>query len=487
MDPLNSLVFDRSPTPMWVKDYSAVKKQLDLWRQQGIVNLREFLEQDPSHAINCASLVKVIKVNHKTLELFEAKNFEDFLQYSDTLVACDFHDIYIELLTQIWETGEFTVHSALHHSLSGRDFYLRVRGYVLPESADSWAQVLVSTEDLTSYQKALQREELNRKLAESFFNHSPAALLIVDFQPIKSMMDQLRDEGITELNHYLDQQSEFINNCLESLHILDANQSALDLFCAPDSSYLIGNHQRTLLAPNMAEVMRHNLIHMWKGQLSTKQETIFIDLAGHTHYIYLQLTVLPNYEHDWARVQVALTDITAMKQAEQRLKFASEHDSLTNVYNRTYYAQELQRLELVSQDTDLSCIFIDINGLKEMNDQYGHEAGDNLIIQTAQILQQLVKGTQFTLNRIGGDEFVILMPSVNADALHHYIEKIHTLVRNENQQGRYSLSFSMGFTTRQPHETIKEMLHRADQLMYENKQIYYQTHDRRLSTAIQNI
>lgn len=480
MDALNSLVFDRSPTPMWLKDYSAVKKQLEQWHEQGIDDLHQFLAQDPARPANCATLVNVKRVNHKTLELFGARDFAEFTASMDSFIICDFQHIYADLLTQLWEKGEFFVQSSMNRTLSGDYIYLQVRGYVLPDHQHDWAKVLVSTEDITLYKKALQREEEHRKLAESLFNHSPAALLMENFHPIKVMLNQLRDEGIVQLENYLDQHPEFIQRCLASLQILDANQSALDLLRAPSKSYLSLHYQQALVHDSMPNVMRYNLLQMWQGNLSTKQESCFIDFEGNTHHVYLQLTVLPNHEHDWSRVQVALTDITAMKQAEQHLKFLSEHDSLTNLYNRVHYAHEIQALEHSNNDMDLSCIFIDINGLKEMNDQYGHEAGDRLIVATANLLKMLTQNTTFTVSRIGGDEFVILMPEAPEPILQYYVSHLQSLLKYQHCSPNHPLiSLSMGYTTRQHGESIQAMLNRADQLMYDNKKAHYLIHDRR--------
>jgi diguanylate cyclase (GGDEF)-like protein len=482
MDSFNSLVFDRSPTPMWLKDYSGVKTLVEQWQAEGIHDIYTFLAAHPEQVKHCFESVDVLKVNYKTLELFSASDLDNFYLHVNDVILPNFLPIYADLISQLWEKGEFFIPLCPHYTLAGEVIYLQLRGYLMSSDLSDWTRVLVSTEDITLYQKALYEEEKSRKLAESFFNHSPAALLMENFHPIKSILDNLRNKGIKNLEDYLAKHPELPQHCLDLLQIIDANQSALDLLQAPNKSYLIKNYQRVLIHECMPNVMRHNLLQMWLGVLSTHQESCFLDFNGNIHHVLLQLTVLPNHEHDWARVQVALTDITDIKQAEQRLKFASEHDSLTNVYNRTYYAQELERLEHEDPASELSCIFIDINGLKKMNDQHGHEAGDRLIIQTADVLKKLVKNTNFTLSRIGGDEFIILMPSINSDRLHDYIEQLDVYVEKENQQHTHTLSFSMGFTTRQNHQTIKEMLIQADQLMYKDKQAYYQIHDRRVTT-----
>ena len=72
MDITNSTIFDISPIPMWLEDLSEIKKQFDQWKQQGITDLQSFLEENFELVIECAHKIKIIKVNKKTLELFEA-------------------------------------------------------------------------------------------------------------------------------------------------------------------------------------------------------------------------------------------------------------------------------------------------------------------------------------------------------------------------------------------------------------------------------
>jgi hypothetical protein len=77
METLDSSIFDLTPIPMWIEDFSEVKQQFDLWRKQGIENLHEFLNLNKHLVIECAHKIKIIRVNQKTLELFEAKNQEE--------------------------------------------------------------------------------------------------------------------------------------------------------------------------------------------------------------------------------------------------------------------------------------------------------------------------------------------------------------------------------------------------------------------------
>ena len=69
---MNSTIFDISPIPMWLEDMSEIKAQFDQWKAQGVTDLQSFLEENFDLVVECAHKIKIIKVNQKTLDLFEA-------------------------------------------------------------------------------------------------------------------------------------------------------------------------------------------------------------------------------------------------------------------------------------------------------------------------------------------------------------------------------------------------------------------------------
>ena len=110
-------------------------------------------------------------------------------------------------------------------------------------------------------------------------------------------------------------------------------------------------------------------------------------------------------------MQVALTDITARKKAEAYLEYLGKHDVLTKLYNRSFYVDELNRLERKGP-FPVTVIIIDLNGLKAANDQLGHAAGDALLRRAGEVLSKAVDKPSYAA-RIGGDEFALLMPGTD--------------------------------------------------------------------------
>jgi diguanylate cyclase (GGDEF)-like protein len=169
---------------------------------------------------------------------------------------------------------------------------------------------------------------------------------------------------------------------------------------------------------------------------------------------------------------VALTDITARKKAEAYLEYLGKHDVLTKLYNRAFYADEMNRLERKSL-RPVSAIVIDLNGLKDANDQLGHDAGEALLRRFGEILNGAVTQPNHAA-RIGGDEFAILMPGSDAKAANAMVDTIGELLKINNQfYSSAPLSMACGVATSQTGETMEALVKRADVLMYENKKTYY--------------
>ena len=98
MEMLDSPFFELSPIAMWLEDYSEVKKQFDLWREQGVEDLLDFLQQDESRILECARKIKLLKVNSKTLELYQARDFDHLHQNLDLVFKEDMSKTHVKEL-----------------------------------------------------------------------------------------------------------------------------------------------------------------------------------------------------------------------------------------------------------------------------------------------------------------------------------------------------------------------------------------------------
>ena len=163
-----------------------------------------------------------------------------------------------------------------------------------------------------------------------------------------------------------------------------------------------------------------------------------------------------------------LEDISARKATELQLEQASTRDSMTGLYNRAYFDREFNSLQH-SMMLPVSIIVIDVDGLKQLNDSQGHEAGDRLIIGVASILKEAFRGHD-TVARIGGDEFSVLLPETGEDAVQIVIERLRRYQSNYNHRTpHFQINFSLGSASALSGSEIPKALKRADERMYADK------------------
>ncbi len=458
-------VFDLAPIAMWIEDFSEVKDLFDAWRRQGIVDIRGFLRADVSRVIACSQRIRVLKVNRRTLELFEARDRDHLVANLDSVFRDEMLASHVNELAQLWDGRREFSGSAVNYTLSGRRLDIQLRGSVLPGYEESLGRILLTTEDVTAREDA-------RRYAEGVFEHSPVSLWVEDFSGVKNLLDGVRDRGIVDFRVFTDVHPEFVRQCMSEIRVIEVNQATLDLFGAPDAKTLL-HRQADIFRDEMEKHFREQLIELWNGNLFHQREVVNYALDGTERFVLLQFSVFPGRERDWSLVQVALTDITARKKAEAYLEYLGKHDVLTKLHNRAFYTDELNRLERKSL-RPVSVIVIDLNGLKTTNDQLGHAAGDALLRRLGEVLNEAVALPNHAA-RVGGDEFAILMPGGEESDVAVLIDTIGKLLRINNQY--YSdapMSIAIGGATSEPGEAMEMLVRRADLRMYEDKQAHYE-------------
>lgn len=168
-------------------------------------------------------------------------------------------------------------------------------------------------------------------------------------------------------------------------------------------------------------------------------------------------------------VVLVFRDVSEEKQHVSEIEYLSFHDQLTGLYNRRYYTEELKRLD-TSRRCPLTLVMGDVNGLKIINDSFGHEAGDRLIQKTAEILKQCFRHDDI-LCRYGGDEFIAILPNTDADLAESIIRRIQQKI-SENQPSKGILSVSFGMDTKETEDQlISDVVKCAEDNMYKKKMI----------------
>lgn len=206
------------------------------------------------------------------------------------------------------------------------------------------------------------------------------------------------------------------------------------------------------------------------GEKSLRREYRIVTYDGETRWVEEQLCFIKDSGGQTVFLQGGLIDITERKERDSKLEYISFHDTLTGLYNRAFFEEEVSRLDL-SRYSHVGIIVCDVDGLKLINDILGHKAGDKLIITAASILKKAFRQGDLVA-RIGGDEFAIILPNVSSGAIEAACTKLRASIKQYNQGSReIPLSISIGYAVseKQTNSSFQELFNLADQNMYSEK------------------
>jgi diguanylate cyclase (GGDEF)-like protein len=192
--------------------------------------------------------------------------------------------------------------------------------------------------------------------------------------------------------------------------------------------------------------------------------------ARYTHQMISSITIFVIAVFFLSSVSflIIMRETKELKYAYKLLESLAATDVLTGLYNRTFYEAELDRLAS-SRRYPVSIIIIDLDGLKETNDTFGHAAGDTMICKAADILSESVRVDDL-VTRTGGDEFTIILPETNFDGLQVALDRIYRGLAEANQvEDGCEVKFSLGAAIAETNEKLLGALKVADMKMYQNK------------------
>lgn len=190
--------------------------------------------------------------------------------------------------------------------------------------------------------------------------------------------------------------------------------------------------------------------------------------------------LFPKYSKDYLNFAICIVRVAGLVlsnvehyerlvKSEKDLKYISYHDSLTGLYNRTYY-NEL--LENYNEETPMAVFVFDIDRLKYVNDHFGHLEGDRLIGMAAQVLNKCFRESDM-IARVGGDEFAVIAYQCDIPTAERLEKRIYEEIQKHNSSNknrRYELSISVGFAAAEGNQIdLGNLFKEADKIMYMNK------------------
>ncbi|MDD2791173.1 MAG: EAL domain-containing protein [Sulfurimonas sp.] len=258
------------------------------------------------------------------------------------------------------------------------------------------------------------------------------------------------------------------------LIIREANQELVDFLEAP-LNYLLGLDLHTLPDQSLTLALESPLDDMegfYEGEYRTKfkQKDLWISMST---------APLKDLNNNIIGGIGIISDITQRMLTQLKYEYQASHDQLTNIPNRSTLLEKI-KYELIRykrHEAIFGLIFLDLDNFKNINDSLGHDMGDKLLIQVAQRLKKIIR-VEDTVARIGGDEFVVLLPDLATDQnksatnAEYIAQKVHTILRKPFEIEGYKLNISSSIGIALVDETQKDehdLLKHADMAMYQAK------------------
>ncbi len=213
-----------------------------------------------------------------------------------------------------------------------------------------------------------------------------------------------------------------------------------------------------------------NLCEKINGKLDYSQILIQRWKDNEGNYRWFEEYPTPVYEKgEMIAVQGIMRNIDEKVKLRQDLEYRINHDSLTGIYNREYFEYIFTKSN-EQKDSSVALILCDLDGLKYMNDNYGHREGDTLIKTTAGLLNQFSSNT-ITVARIGGDEFVLIVAEQTEEEIEKLVNRILKEIDIHNNNGTdVTIEISIGYAfASNSMGRMKELFAQADKNMYKDK------------------
>lgn len=204
-----------------------------------------------------------------------------------------------------------------------------------------------------------------------------------------------------------------------------------------------------------------------KGEILGETRDTFIRSRGETHYTSWSTRPWYDQNNQIGGIISYVQVITEQVEKEMQLDFVTKRDALTGIFNRSFFIEEFARLD--HEDSyPIGVILLDLNGLKLINDAYGFEHGDQVLMLVSKALQEFTKEIG-DLFRIGGDAFAFLTVKTNEKLIKGFIRQIHERI-SKLKYLNISLNVSIGHALKKDHsELSEEIFKQAESDMYKHK------------------
>ncbi len=424
-------LFENFPAVIWEEDFSEVIKYAKKIKAE-TEDIEKYLNENSQKLNELLNKIKVIDVNKTALNFYNAESKKELINNLEKLFNKNTKEVTIEIISSMLSGIKGFRRDTEVLTLDGKKKDTRLE-WKIPEEKNDYSKVYISILDIGERKMAERVNKRQNAYFQQLFDNSPEAIALLDNR-----------EHIIKINDSFEETFGYKQDEIEGRQIND--------IILP-SDYEDEGIEIT------KRVSKGHTVESESVRKTKSGEEIFVSIKGYPiTYNGKQLGVYAIYN-----------DITVRKKEENKIKYLSFHDQLTDLYNRRFFDEERDRLDN-SRELPISIIVADMDDLKGINDNYGHKKGDEYLKIIAEIIESSVREADIVA-RIGGDEFAILLPNANKKIAEEIENRILVKCKERSKKLKEDISISTGSATKNKFvESLEEVFKIADKKMYENKE-----------------
>jgi len=315
----------------------------------------------------------------------------------------------------------------------------------------------------------------SRNKYKNIFDNAPVAILVLDYSFLTKIDLKLKKQTVTHIRQYLIENPNLIIKNFHNVKIKEANHNAYELFGVKRKNDLLNAFVKTFTS-NATDVLIEQIVSVLKKETRFSGE--FKSKFHNNKYldIFMRLTVIKNKKIPYSHLIVALQDITIWKRLERQLRKRAQLDGLTKLLNHNTIMQRLEE-ELIRAKRyglSMSCMMIDMDHFKIINDKFGHQRGDQVLKRVAGMIKNSVRKVDI-VGRYGGDEFLLILPETRAKNARYAANRIQRIFTEKLFKYQRIISFHISLSigiTGYPAPKVKDskdLIALADRAMYTAK------------------
>ncbi len=217
-----------------------------------------------------------------------------------------------EVLKKVYKSGESENHPVKKYKDEDRKGWRENYVFKLPSE-----EVAAVYDDVSEREKTKRELEKSKNRFESLFYNSPVALREEDHSEVKKKLDQLREKGVDDIEKYLDENEDFVKECIKAVKVLDVNDKTLEMYGAENKQEIL-NNLKNIISKKSEENFKRVLVKISNGETFLKKEDINYTLDGEKINLLVTWRVVPRYEDDYSKVLVSYINISETKEAQER-------------------------------------------------------------------------------------------------------------------------------------------------------------------------